>query len=82
MPKSNQRKQIVKREVPKNCVFCKEDKKPDFLEVEFLHKFLSERGKILSAGKTGVCQKHQKKLTLAIKNARFLALLPFISRPE
>lgn len=76
------KRSTVKREVPKNCVFCKEEKNPDFLETEFLHKFLSERGKILSAGKTGVCQKHQKKLTLAVKNARFLALLPYISRPE
>lgn len=82
MAKSNKRRQITKREVPKNCVFCNENKSPDFLETEFLHKFLTERGKILSASKTGLCQKHQKKLTIAIKNARFLALLPYISRPE
>ncbi len=79
---SNQRKIHMKREVPKNCSFCKEDKTPDFMEVEGLTRFLSERGKILSSSKTGICTKHQKKITIAVKRARHLALLPFIVRPE
>jgi small subunit ribosomal protein S18 len=79
---SNQKKIIKKREVPKNCIFCKEKKNPDFLETEFLYKFLTERGKILSASKTGICMKHQKKITLAVKRARHMALLPFVVKPE
>lgn len=79
---SNQRRIHTKREVPKNCIFCKENKNPDFMETEFLKKFLSERGKILSASKTGVCTKHQKKITLSVKRARHLALLPFMVQPD
>ncbi|MGE5042058.1 MAG: 30S ribosomal protein S18 [Candidatus Levyibacteriota bacterium] len=79
---SNQRRIITKREVPKNCIFCKENKNPDFMEIEFLRKFLSERGKILSASKTGLCMKHQKKVMTAVKRARHLALLPFMVQPE
>lgn len=75
---ANAKKLHTKREVPKNCNFCKEGKNPDFLETEALHRFLTERGKILSASKTGVCTKHQKKIMIAVKRARHLALLPFV----
>ena len=79
---ANAKKIHMKREVPKNCIFCKENKNPDFMQTEGLFKFLTERGKILSSSKTGVCTKHQKKITIAVKRARHLALLPFIVRPE
>jgi len=72
-----QRRQIRKIIVPKNCFFCKEKKEPDYKEVEVLEKYLSERSKILSKSKTGICMKHQKRLSRAVKRARFLALLPF-----
>lgn len=71
------RRQIKKIIVPKNCFFCKEKKEPDYKEVEFLERYLSERSKILSKSKTGVCMKHQKRLSRAVKRARFLGLLPF-----
>jgi small subunit ribosomal protein S18 len=70
------------REVAKECYFCKEKKNPDFMDYEILKKFISERGKIQSRQRTGVCSKHQRKLTTAVKRARFLALLPFIVRAE
>lgn len=79
---ANAKKIHMKREVPKNCIFCKDEKTPDFMQTEGLYKFLTERGKILSSSKTGVCTKHQKKITIAVKRARHLALLPFIVRPE
>lgn len=79
---ANQKKLHTKREVPKNCIFCKEKKNPDFLDTEVLRKFTTDRGKIISASKTGVCMKHQKKITLAVKRARHLALLPFVVQPE
>jgi small subunit ribosomal protein S18 len=72
-----QRRRIKRITVPKNCFFCKEGKEPDYKEVEVLEKYLSERSKILSKSKTGVCLKHQKRLSRAVKRARFLALLPF-----
>lgn len=61
----------------KNCLFCKEDIEPDYKEKETLLKFLSERGRIQSAERTGVCASHQRHLTEAIKRARFMAFLPF-----
>lgn len=69
-------------EVKKECFFCKEQKNPDFLEYEILRRFISERGKINSRARSGVCSKHQRKLTVAVKRARLLALLPFIVRAE
>lgn len=79
---ANAKKLHTKREVPKNCIFCKTDTNPDFMETEMLYKFLTERGKILSASKTGVCTKHQKKIMISVKRARHLALLPFVVRAD
>lgn len=66
---------------PGECFFCKQKTEPDYKETETLRHFISERGKILGKGESGVCQKHQKILTKSIKRARFLSLLPFIVRP-
>jgi small subunit ribosomal protein S18 len=74
-------KRNIKTEA-KECFFCKEKKTPDFMESELLAKFLTERGKIQSRERSGVCTLHQRKLALAVKRARYLALLPFIVRPE
>ena len=52
----------------------------DYKDVEILKKFLNPNGKIMSHKRTGVTSKNQRKLTLAIKNARFLGLLPFIAK--
>lgn len=70
---------IVKR-IKRNlkCFFCEQDLEPDFHDRVTLSRFLSERGKILSADKTGNCMSHQRKLAKAIKRARFLAILPFV----
>lgn len=80
------KKKIIKRrkmqEAPKECPFCANKTNPDFMEYEVLKKFISERGKINSRQRTGVCSKHQRKLTTAVKRARLLAFLPFIVRAE
>jgi small subunit ribosomal protein S18 len=47
---------------------------------DFLGKFTSEGGRILPARITGLCNKHQKKVTQAIKLSRMLALMPFVSQ--
>ncbi len=61
------------------CFFCQYNQQPNFRETENLEKFLSPRKKILGRIKTGVCAKHQRKLTKHIKYAQHLGLLPFIS---
>lgn len=52
----------------------------DYKDVELLRKFITERGKILPRRITGLTAKQQRDLTLAIKRARILALLPFINQ--
>ena len=53
----------------KVCVFCGKEK---------LRKYISERGKILPRRITGNCAKHQRALTVAIKRARHIALMPYV----
>jgi len=52
----------------------------DYKDVELLSKFLTEQGKILPRRVTGLTTKQQNHLTKAVKKARILALLPFVSR--
>ena len=51
----------------------------DYKDVDLLRKFITERGKILPRRITGLTSQQQRALTLAIKRARVLALLPFIN---
>ena len=62
----------------KVCKFCA-DKIDyiDYKDVKLLPAFVPERGKILPRRMFGTCAEHQRKLTLAIKRARAIALLPF-----
>lgn len=50
----------------------------DYKDDKLLSRFLSERGKILPRRLTGVSSRHQRQLSVAIKRARYLALLPYI----
>ena len=62
----------------KVCAFCEDDKLViDFKDVNTLKKYISERGKILPRRITGNCAKHQRAVTLAVKRARHVALLPY-----
>ena len=64
----------------KVCNFCvQKSESIDFKDVAKLRKYVSERSKILPRRITGTCAKHQRELTLAIKRARHIALLPYIS---
>ena len=61
------------------CSFCVEHAETiDYKDVERLRRYISDRAKIEPPRKSGVCAKHQRALTAAIKRARHLALLPFI----
>ena len=71
------KKRIIK--VPRNCLFCKEGKEPNFTDVAALSKYISERGRIIGKDRSGVCAKHQRKLAVAIKRAREVALIPFVA---
>ncbi|MEE6452415.1 MULTISPECIES: 30S ribosomal protein S18 [Bacillaceae] len=51
----------------------------DFKDTELLKRFVSERGKILPRRVTGTSAKYQRKLTIAIKRARQMALLPYVA---
>lgn len=72
-----QKKRKIK--VPRNCQFCKEKLVPDFNDVANLAKYMTDRGRIIGRDRSGVCSKHQRHLTTAIKRARHLAILPFVS---
>lgn len=61
----------------KVCYFSAEKKTPDYKDVPVLRRFISEWGKIESSRRTGTRARHQRKLAVAIKRARYLALLPY-----
>lgn len=64
----------------RGCTFCSDDAQPiDYKDPQALRYFVSERGKIVPRRISGTCAKHQRALTLAIKRARNIALLPFTS---
>ncbi len=65
----------------KVCHFCNNNiKQIDYKDIEQLRKFLDAHAKIIANRHSGVCAKHQRKLTEAVKRARFLALIPFVAR--
>ena len=65
----------------KVCYFCTEKVDyVDYKDVALLRKFMSDRAKIRSSRVTGNCVQHQRKVARAIKNAREMALLPYINR--
>ena len=72
------RKQRMGRK--KVCYFTKNNiTYIDYKDVETLKKFISPNGKISPRRATGACAKHQREIAVAIKRARFMALLPYIA---
>ncbi|UCC80853.1 MAG: 30S ribosomal protein S18 [Candidatus Zixiibacteriota bacterium] len=73
----------MERRKRKICRFCDQKISAiDYKDDRMLRKYLTERGKIIPRRVTGVCAKHQRQLTQAIKRGRVLALLPFIVEPD
>lgn len=63
----------------KFCKFCADSTlQIEYKKPEMLRDYITERGKIIPRRITGTCAKHQRELTLAIKRARTIALLPFV----
>lgn len=68
----------AKRSLKKVCAFCADKVEAiDYKDVQRLRKYMTEKGKIIPRRTTGVCAKHQRELTNAIKKARVMALLPY-----
>ncbi|MFP5225452.1 MAG: 30S ribosomal protein S18 [Actinomycetota bacterium] len=70
----------MSRRPPRACPFCRGEATVDWKDTQSLRKFLSDRGKIRARRVTGVCVQHQKDVAGAIKVAREVALLPYLSR--
>ena len=62
----------------KVCVFCVKDNVIDYKDTNKLKRYISERGKILPRRITGNCAKHQRALTVEIKRARHMAIMPYV----
>jgi small subunit ribosomal protein S18 len=64
----------------KSCYFCREKiDEIDYKNVNQLRRYISEKGKIRSRRITGACRRHQRQVSLAVKRAREMALLPYVS---
>ena len=68
------------RTYPQVCWYCESESEPDYKETTTLTKFVTERGKIIDRAKSGLCARHQRRVTNAVKRARFIALMPFVIR--
>ncbi|MCD6528422.1 30S ribosomal protein S18 [bacterium] len=63
------------------CYFCKQNiKEIDYKNITLLSRFISSLGKIKSRKKTGLCAKHQRQISKAIKRARHLGLLSYTEK--
>ena len=72
------RRERGKRPRKKVCAFCVDKvEQIDYKDAAKLRRFTTERGKILPRRISGNCAKHQRQVTVAIKRARNIALLPF-----
>ena len=79
-PEQSERTDKFRRKRRKVCQFCIDKSNIiDYKDVAKLRRFISERAKILPRRVSGTCAKHQRELTIAIKRARHLALLPFVT---
>jgi small subunit ribosomal protein S18 len=68
---------------PKICQFCSDKEATiNYKDYDLLRRYVMEDGKIRPRRQTGTCAKHQREVAAAIKKARFIALLPFVSSME
>jgi small subunit ribosomal protein S18 len=68
----------LERKRKKTCRFCEDESKLiDYKDERLLRRFITDRGKIIPRRITGNCAGHQREMTIAIKRARHIALLPF-----
>jgi len=76
MPRRKRKQFFVRRKV---CRFCVDSKLAiDYKDANTLRQFVTERGKIIPRRISGNCARHQRRVTRAIKQARLLALMPYV----
>ena len=64
----------------RNCMFCRDKiEDVDYKDLNQLRRFISEKGKIRSRRITGACRRHQNQVSIAVKRAREMALLPYVA---
>jgi small subunit ribosomal protein S18 len=64
----------------KSCYFCREKvQEVDYKNINQLRRYISEKGKIRSRRITGACRRHQNQVSIAVKRAREVALLPYVA---
>ena len=78
-PMQKRKKKIRIRNTQVKSHFTETNTVPDYKEYEVLRQFITDRGKILPRSRTGLTQKQQRQLSIAIKRARHLARLPYVS---
>ncbi|MBI5369943.1 30S ribosomal protein S18 [Candidatus Uhrbacteria bacterium] len=65
----------------KKCFFCANNNKAiDYKDLKTIRRYISSFAKIVPRKRSGVCMKHQRELSQAIKRARIMALIPFVQR--
>lgn len=71
---------LTRRGPPKTCRLCSDKlTELDYKEISRLARYVTERGKIMPSRLTGTCAGHQRALAVAIKRARYMALLPYVA---
>jgi small subunit ribosomal protein S18 len=86
-PKQREQSTSTRRRPPanaaprrRNCHFCREKvEEVDYKNIAQLRRYVSEKGKIRSRRITGTCRRHQVQVAAAVKRAREMALLPYVS---
>ena len=64
----------------RNCFFCKDKiTEVDYKNITQLRRYISEKGKIRSRRISGACRRHQRQVSVAVKRAREMALLPYVA---
>lgn len=81
------KKKIIKKSrkifKKKPCRLCRDKMESvDYKNVDFLNRFISDRGRIITSRITGNCAKHQRMVANAVKKARLAAFLPFVKIKE
>lgn len=82
MTAASRRRGSGRRRKKKVCPFCQEKVAEISYLDETLGRYLTERGRIVSRRVSGCCAKHQRRLSVAIRRAREMALLPFVGPPK
>ena len=76
MPKVAKKKKYT----PRECYFTKTGTIPDYKDVLILRRFINDRGKLIPQSRSGLTAKNQRLLSVAVKRARQMALLPYTDR--